>query len=194
MWVSELLPHTATVAKELCVVHSTFTEAINHDPAITYIQTGSQIPGRPSLGAWLSYGLGSMNENLPHYVVMHATHQLRRAKPVQSPVGNRIPALGPSGHPAAQPGRSGAVSEQSRRRLRRGSPRAARRAGRPQPASSTSDSPIPEILARIRQHEMAYRMQTSVPELMDLSAGERRDVSSCTAKKRASRARLPPAA
>ena len=72
VWVSELLPHTATVGKELCVVHSTFTEAINHDPAITYIQTGSQIPGRPSLGAWLSYGLGSMNENLPRYVVMHA--------------------------------------------------------------------------------------------------------------------------
>ncbi|MDB4756871.1 DUF1501 domain-containing protein, partial [Mariniblastus sp.] len=72
LWASELLPHTATVAKELCVVKSTFTEAINHDPAITYIQTGSQIPGRPSLGAWLSYGLGSMNENLPSYIVMHA--------------------------------------------------------------------------------------------------------------------------
>ena len=72
VWVSELLPHTATVAKELCVIHSTFTEAINHDPAVTYIQTGSQVPGRPSLGAWLSYGLGSMNENLPGYVVMHA--------------------------------------------------------------------------------------------------------------------------
>jgi hypothetical protein len=72
VWISELLPHTATVAKELCVIHSTFTEAINHDPAITYIQTGSQIPGRPSLGAWLSYGLGSLNENLPGYVVMHA--------------------------------------------------------------------------------------------------------------------------
>ena len=72
IWVSELLPHTATVAKELCVIHSTFTEAINHDPAITYIQTGSQIPGRPSMGSWLSYGLGNMNENLPGYVVMHA--------------------------------------------------------------------------------------------------------------------------
>ena len=72
VWVSELLPYTAQVAKELCVVHSTFTEAINHDPAITYIQTGSQVPGRPSLGAWLSYGLGRVNENLPGYVVMHA--------------------------------------------------------------------------------------------------------------------------
>ncbi|MBT6722194.1 MAG: DUF1501 domain-containing protein, partial [Planctomycetaceae bacterium] len=67
LWTSELLPHTATVAKELCVIHSTFTEAINHDPAITYIQTGAQTPGRPSLGAWLSYGLGTANENLPHY-------------------------------------------------------------------------------------------------------------------------------
>ena len=71
LWVSELLPHRK-VAKELAVVYSTFTEAINHDPAITYIQTGSQIPGRPSLGAWLSYGLGRVNENLPGYVVMHA--------------------------------------------------------------------------------------------------------------------------
>ncbi|MEO1999216.1 MAG: DUF1501 domain-containing protein, partial [Planctomycetaceae bacterium] len=72
VWVSELLPHTASVARELCVIHSTFTEAITHDPAITYSQTGSQIPGRPSLGAWLSYGLGSGNQDLPHYVVMHA--------------------------------------------------------------------------------------------------------------------------
>ena len=72
VWVSSLLPHTAKVAKELCVVHSTFTEAINHDPAATYIQTGSQIPGRPSLGAWLSYGLGRMNDDLPGYIVMHA--------------------------------------------------------------------------------------------------------------------------
>jgi len=72
VWVSELLPHTATIVKDLCVVRSTFTEAINHDPAITYIQTGSQIPGRPSLGAWLSYGLGSVNENLPNYIMMHA--------------------------------------------------------------------------------------------------------------------------
>ena len=87
VWVSELLPHTSTVTKELCVAHTTFTEAINHDPAITYIQSGSQIPGRPSLGSWLSYGLGSMNENLPSYVVMHA----RTKHPEQSliPVNTR---------------------------------------------------------------------------------------------------------
>ena len=67
-WISDLLPHISGIVDDICVVKSMHTDAINHDPAITYIQTGSQIPGRPSLGAWLSYGLGSMNENLPHYV------------------------------------------------------------------------------------------------------------------------------
>ncbi len=69
-WVSELLPHTASIVDEIAVIKSVNTEAINHDPAITYIQTGSQQPGRPSLGAWLSYGLGSENENLPAFIVM----------------------------------------------------------------------------------------------------------------------------
>jgi hypothetical protein len=71
-YFSELLPHMATVAKELCIIKSMWTEAINHDPAVTYIQTGSQLPGRPSFGAWMSYGLGSMNEDLPAYVVLHS--------------------------------------------------------------------------------------------------------------------------
>ena len=116
VWVSELLPHTARVTKELCVVHSTFTEAINHDPAITYIQTGSQIPGRPSLGAWLSYGLGSMNQDLPHYVVMHA----KTSFPEQS-LFNRLWGTGfmPSDHQGIlmrSQGEPGPVSEQSCRR------------------------------------------------------------------------------
>ena len=72
-WVSEILPHTAGVIDDLAVIKTINTEAINHDPAITYIQTGSQLPGRPSAGAWLSYGLGSMNENLPAFVVLHST-------------------------------------------------------------------------------------------------------------------------
>ena len=70
LWLSELLPHTGTIADDIAVVKSMHTEAINHDPAITYIQTGSQQPGRPSLGAWLSYGLGTENQNLPAFVVM----------------------------------------------------------------------------------------------------------------------------
>src|SRR5262249_31156344 len=70
MWLSELLPHTAQIADRICVIRSLHTEAINHDPAMTLLQTGHQIAGRPSLGAWLSYGLGSENENLPAFVVM----------------------------------------------------------------------------------------------------------------------------
>ena len=69
-WISELLPHTRRVLKEMCVIRSVHTEAINHDPAITFIQTGSQQPGRPSMGAWASYGLGSEAEDLPAFVVM----------------------------------------------------------------------------------------------------------------------------
>ena len=69
-WVSDLLPHTAKIVDDLCFVKSLYTEAINHDPAITFVQTGSQLAGRPSFGAWLSYGLGSLNENLPAFVVL----------------------------------------------------------------------------------------------------------------------------
>ena len=72
-WVSELLPHTASIVDDLAVIKTVHTEAINHDPAITYIQTGSQLPGRPSGGAWVSYGLGSMNRDLPAFVVLHST-------------------------------------------------------------------------------------------------------------------------
>ena len=168
VYISELLPHTATVAKELCVVHSTFTEAINHDPAITYIQTGSQIPGRPSLGAWLSYGLGSMNENLPSYVVMHA----RTRFPEQS-LFNRLWGTGfmPSEHQGIL------MQNQGDPVLYLSNPAGVSRADR----RAQLDALValnqeqhrkfadPEVLARIKQHEMAYRMQTSVPELMDLS-------------------------
>src|SRR5688500_6745144 len=69
-WVSELMPHTAGMVDELCFLRSMFTEAINHDPAITFFQTGAELAGRPSMGAWLSYGLGSMNDNLPAFVVL----------------------------------------------------------------------------------------------------------------------------
>src|SRR5919197_476336 len=69
-WLSELLPHTAKIVDEITIIKTVNTEAINHDPAITFIQTGSQQPGRPSLGAWVSYGLGSENENMPAFVVL----------------------------------------------------------------------------------------------------------------------------
>src|SRR5262245_13492532 len=69
-WVSELLPHTARIVDDLCFIRTLHTEAINHDPAVTFLQTGAQLAGRPSMGAWLAYGLGSLNENLPEYVAM----------------------------------------------------------------------------------------------------------------------------
>src|SRR6185503_16740633 len=69
-WLSDYLPHTASIADKLCFVKSMYTEAINHAPAVTFLLTGSEIPGRPTLGAWLSYGLGSLNQNLPTFVVM----------------------------------------------------------------------------------------------------------------------------
>ncbi|MEC9091954.1 MAG: DUF1501 domain-containing protein [Planctomycetota bacterium] len=168
VWVSELLPYTAKIAKELCVVHSTFTEAINHDPAITYIQTGSQIPGRPSLGAWLSYGLGSMNENLPSYIVMHAKTNF----PEQS-LFNRLWGTGfmPSQHqgilmrsegdPVLYLGNPKGVSQKDRRKQLD----ALNQLNQFQHKNFGD----PEILARIKQHEMAFKMQTSVPELMDHS-------------------------
>ena len=70
LWVSELYPYTGSIAKELCVVKSVFTEQINHEPGVSFLQSGHQLPGRPSFGSWISYGLGSMNENLPAFVVM----------------------------------------------------------------------------------------------------------------------------
>jgi len=168
IWVSELLPYTATVVKELCVVHSAFTEAINHDPAITYIQTGSQIPGRPSLGAWLSYGLGRMNENLPGYVVMHA-----RTRFAEQSIFGRLWGSGfmdsdhqgvllrSEGDPVLYLSNPAGVSRKDRRAQL--DTLAAINHGQYEKFAA------PEILARIRQHEMAYRMQASVPELMDLS-------------------------
>jgi hypothetical protein len=166
-WVSELLPHTARVVDELCVVRSMYTEAINHDPAITFLQTGSQLSGRPSMGAWVHYGLGSDNANLPAFVVLITPGK------VDQPLYARLWGSGflPSRHqgvqfrsgkePVLYLGNPPGISPESRRlmldRLRELHEHAAGRLG---------DA---EMDARIAQYEMAYRMQTSVPEVMDLS-------------------------
>jgi len=167
-WVSELLPHTAGVVDDLCIVRSMFTEAINHDPAITFLQTGSEMSGRPSMGAWVHYGLGSDNENLPSFVVLITPGK------VDQPLYSRLWGSGflPSEFQGVQ-FRSGpepvlylnnpaGVAPASRRllldRLRELHAHAAEKLG---------DA---EMDARIAQYEMSYRMQTSVPEVMDLSA------------------------
>jgi hypothetical protein len=166
-WVSELMPHTAKVVDELCFIKSMYTEAINHDPAATFLTTGSQLPGRPSMGSWISYGLGSDNENLPAFVVL-----VTKDKTGQ-PLYSRLWGNGflPSQHQGVQ-FRSGknpvlyldnppGVSPEGRREqldyLKQ------------LEALNHQDLGDPEILARSAQYEMAFRMQTSVPEIMDVS-------------------------
>ena len=172
-WVSELLPHTAKVVDELCFVRSLHTEAINHDPAITFFHTGAQQAGRPSVGSWLSYGLGSMNENLPAFTVL-----ITKGMSGQ-PLYARLWGAGflPSRYQGVQ-FRSGAepvlyldnpegIDAGVRRRMLDALGGLHRVSG-----EATMD---PELETRIAQYEMAYRMQTSVPEVTDLS-GEPEEV------------------
>jgi hypothetical protein len=166
-WISDLLPHTARVVDDLCIVRSLFTDAINHDPAITFFQTGAQIAGRPSAGAWLHYGLGVETEELPGFVVLITPGK------VDQPLYSRLWGSGflPSQHQGVQ-FRSGkdavlyltdpaGVSRASRRhlldRLRDLQALA---------ADASGDRPAD---ARIAQYEMAYRMQASVPGVMDVA-------------------------
>ena len=166
-WISELLPWTAKIADQLCFVKSLHTEAINHDPAITFFQTGSQLAGRPSMGAWLSYGLGSANQNLPAFVVMISKER------IDQPLYARLWGNGflSSIHQGVQ-FRSGpepvlyldnpqGVSSASRRKM----------LDRLAELQQLEFEAIgdPEIRSRVAQYEMAFRMQTSIPEVMDFS-------------------------
>jgi hypothetical protein len=166
-WVSELLPHTAERADEICFVKSMWTEAINHDPAITFFQTGSQIAGRPSLGSWVSYGLGSTNENLPAFVV------LVTAGGGDQPLYSRLWGSGfldsrfqgvqfRSGKdPVLYLSNPEGVSQHGHRELLD----TVQAVNRLQYQKELD----PEIESRVAQYEMAYRMQTSVPDVTDLS-------------------------
>jgi hypothetical protein len=166
-WLSELLPETAKIADQLCIVRSLQTEAINHDPAITFVQTGSQLAGRPSMGAWVAYGLGTMNQDLPAFVVLlsrGATDQPlydrlwgsgflpTRYQGVKLR-GGKEPVLyltNPAGcSPATRREMLDELGELNRLHHQ-----------------ETGD---PEILTRVSQYELAFRMQSSVPELTDLS-------------------------
>jgi hypothetical protein len=171
-WISELLPNIAGIVDNIAIVKSLNTEAINHDPATTFIQTGSQQPGRPSLGAWLSYGLGSENQNLPAFVVMISQGSGNKT---DQPIFSRLWGTGflPSKHQGVR-FRSGddpvlylsnppGIDQETRRKMLDGLDKLNHMA-----AQSFGD---PEINTRIAQYEMAYRMQSSVPELTNL-AGE----------------------
>ena len=171
LWLSDLLPHTARIADDLCVIRSLHTEAINHDPAMTMLQTGHQIAGRPSLGAWVSYGLGDENANLPAFVVMIS----RPTGPTNAqPLHERMWGAGflPTRHQGVRfsPGRDPVLYLTDPP----GVPRERRREfldALGELNRATLDAyRDPETAARIDQFEMAFRMQAAVPELADLTS------------------------
>jgi hypothetical protein len=166
-WISELLPNIASIADDICIVKSMHTEAINHDPAITFITTGNEIAGRPSCGAWLSYGIGSPNQDLPAFVVLHS--RLAPGSSSQAlfsrlwgsgflPTKHAGVALRSVGDPVLFLSNPPGVSSDARRKMLDG-------------LSALNQKHLgdPEISARIAQYEMAFRMQTSVPDLVDMS-------------------------
>ena len=169
-WVSELLPHTARVMDDICLIRSMHTEAINHDPAITFIQTGSQQPGRPSLGAWLSYGLGSEADDLPAFIVLISHGS---GKDANQGLLERLWGSGflPSSHQGVKFRSSGdsvlylsdppGIDRDLRRQMLDGLAQLNQR--------ELAQSGDPEISTRISQYEMAFRMQSSVPDLTDMS-------------------------
>jgi hypothetical protein len=168
-WVnSEILPHTASMIDDLTLIKSVNTEAINHDPAITYIATGAQQPGRPSMGSWLSYGLGSENENMPAYVVM-----ISQGRGQKQALYSRLWGSGflPSRHQGVQFRSSGdpVLYLSNPDGLDREMRRAQLDVVGALNGASAELSGDPETLARIAQYEMAFRMQTAVPDVVDLS-------------------------
>ncbi|WP_018626527.1 DUF1501 domain-containing protein [Niabella aurantiaca] len=167
-WVSELLPYTARIVDDLCIVRSMYTEAINHDPALTFFQTGAQVGNRPSMGAWLSYGLGSENKNLPAFCVL-----LSKGKGNGQGVYSKLWSNGflDSIHQGVQFSNGenpvlylkdpdGMSKEERRNMLDHLSELN---------NEGYDEAGDPEIKAKVQQYEMAFRMQTAVPEVTDLS-------------------------
>jgi hypothetical protein len=167
-WISDLFPHTAKVANDICIIKSMHTEAINHDPALTFFQTGAQVGNRPSMGAWLSYGLGSENNNLPAFCVL-----LSRGKGNGQGVYSKLWTNGflDSVHQGVQ------FSASEDPVLYLGDPKGMSRAERRKMLDQVAalnqigyeEFGDPEIQAKIQQYEMAFRMQTAVPEVTDIS-------------------------
>ena len=168
--ISELLPHIASISDEICILKNMYTEAINHDPAITFFQTGSQIAGRPSFGSWLSYGLGTSNKDLPNFVAMVSRGT---GRPNCQPLYDRLWGSGflPTEHsgvkfmsigdPVLYLKNPKGISPNTRRKMLDHVAK--------MNEQKLQDFGDPEIYARIQQYELAYRMQTSVPELTDFS-------------------------
>jgi hypothetical protein len=174
-WVSELMPHTAHVVDDVCFIKSMHTEAINHDPAITFFQSGAQLAGRPSMGAWVAYGLGSENRDLPAFVVLISQGT---GNPADQPLYDRLWGSGflpsryqgikfrSSGDPVLYLSNPDGLDAAARRRMLDDLARLNQ--------MRLNEVGDPEIATRIAQYEMAFRMQTAVPELIDASREPRR--------------------
>jgi hypothetical protein len=168
MWLSELLPHTARVADDICLIRSLHTEAINHDPAVTFFQTGFQLAGRPSIGSWISYGLGSESEDLPSFVVM-VSQGLGNSQALADrqwssgflPTQYAGVKFRAGADPVLYLGDPDGYDRSARRRYLDDLNRLNQ--------AKLADYQDPEIATRIAQYEMAFRMQASVPDLTDLS-------------------------
>ena len=166
---SELIPNIGSMSDDICLIRSLHTEAINHDPAITFFQTGSQLAGRPSIGSWISYGLGSENNNLPSYIVLTSRGGSSDAQPLYSrlwasgflPTEHSGVKLRSSGDPVHYLSNPPGISDSIRRDILDDLKRLNEKQ-----SSVIGD---PEINSRISQYEMAFRMQTSVPELVQIS-------------------------
>ncbi|MFP6752900.1 MAG: DUF1501 domain-containing protein, partial [Pirellulaceae bacterium] len=168
-WISDLLPHTAKVVDDICLVKSMHTQAINHDPAITFFQSGHQQPGRPSIGSWLSYGLGSETEDLPAFTVLLSKNTFFQAQPIYSrlwgsgflPSNHQGVKFRNQGDPVLYLTDPAGDSQPNRRKLLNSLSR----------LNSLRRQQVgdPEIQTRIAQYEMAHRMQMSVPELANTS-------------------------
>lgn len=170
IWLSELLPHTASIVDDLCFIHSMNTEAINHDPAITFFQTGSQIAGRPSIGSWLAYGLGTENEDLPAYIVLTSKGT---GRPDDQPLYDRLWGSGflPTQHQGVKLRNSGdpVLYLSDPEGVDRGTRRDMLNDLMALNKLKLGVSGDPEVNTRISQYELAFRMQASVPELLDIS-------------------------
>lgn len=170
MWLSDLLPHTAKIADDLCLIRSMHTDAINHDPAVTYFQTGFQLAGRPSIGSWLSYGLGTDNEDLPAFVVLTS---IGTGRPDDQPLYDRLWGSGflPTQHQGVKFRNAGDPV------LYLSNPTGVDRLTRREMLDQVKKLNLlklakvgdPEISTRISQYELAFRMQSAVPELTDIS-------------------------
>ena len=167
-WMSELLPHTSKVVDDLCIIRSMYTEAINHDPALTFFQTGAQVGNRPSMGSWLSYGLGSENKNLPAFCVL-----LSKGKGNGQGVYSKLWSNGflDSVHQGVQfsSGENPVLYLNNHDGIDKADRRKMLDVVSQLNEESFKETNDPEIKAKIQQYELAYRMQTAVPEVTDIS-------------------------